>query len=75
MTTYDDTAGGPQEDPQTHLDTDPVNQSASQPPGQPSTTGPDEEGDVRDDPAHDAGPDEGWESEGGATPEGPATDT
>lgn len=39
-------AGGPQEDPQTHVDTDPVND-----PDQPSTTGPDEDGDVEDDPA------------------------
>ena len=31
--------------------------------------------DTEDDPAHDAGEDEGWESEGGSTPDGPATDT
>ena len=31
--------------------------------------------DTEDDPAHDAGKDEGWESEGGANPEGPATDS
>ncbi len=29
--------------------------------------------DSDDDPAHDAGEDEGWESEGGANPSGPAT--
>lgn len=28
-----------------------------------------------DDPAHDVDEDEGWTSEGGATPSGPATDT
>ena len=31
--------------------------------------------DTDDDPAHDAGKDEGWESEGGANPTGPATDS
>ncbi|WP_165356777.1 hypothetical protein [Nocardioides zhouii] len=31
--------------------------------------------DADDDPAHDAGKDEGWESEGGANPTGPATDS
>ena len=31
--------------------------------------------DAVDDPAHDADEDEGWGSEGGATPSGPATDT
>ena len=52
----------PHEDPQTHLDTDPVNapQGARK--------------DAQDDPAHDAGDDEGWTSEGGATPDGPATE-
>ena len=52
----------PQDDPQTHLDTDPVNAPGVDP-------------DTQDDPAHDADEDEGWASEGGATPEGPATDT
>lgn len=65
----------PQADPQTHLDTDPVNNPAPNPEtdlaGNPRAGEPDEV----DDPAHDAGEDEGWESEGGATPEGPATDT
>jgi hypothetical protein len=31
--------------------------------------------DTADDPAHDTGEDEGWESEGGSNPEGPATDS
>lgn len=31
--------------------------------------------DAEDDPAHDTGEDEGWTSEGGSTPAGPATDT
>lgn len=30
--------------------------------------------DADNDPAHDTGKDEGWESEGGANPTGPATD-
>lgn len=33
------------------------------------------EPDPVDDPAHHVGEDEGWTSEGGATPDGPATDT
>lgn len=56
----------PQDDPQTHLDTDPVNDPDSQ---------TDTEPDTQDDPAHDTDEDEGWESEGGANPAGPATDT
>ena len=51
-----------QDDPQAHLDTDPVNEPDAHPYPQ-------------DDPAHDADEDEGWESEGGANPAGPATDT
>ncbi len=31
-------------------------------------------GDVEEDPAHSTDEDEGWTSEGGATPSGPATD-
>ena len=31
--------------------------------------------DPSNDPAHDTGEDEGWTSEGGSTPDGPATDT
>lgn len=51
-------------DQQTHLDTDPVNaaDAGSSP-------------DATDDPAHDVEEDEGWTSEGGSTPDGPATDT
>lgn len=66
MTTPDDTTSdtgpGTQGDPQTHLDTDPVNV-------------PDTASENEDDPAHDTGEDEGWTSEGGATESGPATDT
>ena len=62
MNAYDDAARDPQGDPQSHLDDDPVNR--------PETDKPDAE----DDPAHDTS-DEGWESEGGATPSGPATHT
>ena len=51
-----------QSDPQAHLDHDPTNRPASPP-------------DAEDDPAHDAGEDEGWESEGGSNPTGPATDS
>lgn len=57
----DDVATGTQADPQTHLDTDATNSAAA-----PET---------EVDPAHDTGQDEGWTSEGGATPAGPATDT
>lgn len=39
------------------------------------TTPEDTTPDTQDDPAHDAGEDEGWESEGGADPTGPATDS
>jgi hypothetical protein len=35
---------------------------------------PANEPDADTDPAHDTGKDEGWESEGGANPTGPATD-
>lgn len=38
-------------------------------------TDPVNDPDVQDDPAHDTDEGEGWESEGGSTPEGPATDT
>ena len=39
------------------------------------TTPDDTTPDTQADPAHDAGEDEGWESEGGADPTGPATDS
>lgn len=57
----------PQSDPQTHLDTDPVNDPAQ------GSDAPSRDDQV--DPAHDTGEDEGWTSEGGSTPEGPATAT
>lgn len=50
----------PRTDPQTQLDSDPVN-------------APDADTDIQDDPAHDTRDDD-WTSEGGATPSGPATD-
>ena len=72
MTTPDEQAPGPQSDPQTHLDTDPANNPETDLGGDPRTPA---DPDSQDDPAHDTGEDEGWESEGGATPSGPATDT
>lgn len=62
-TTPDDSTPATQADPQTHLDTDPANAAPAPAPA------------TEDDPAHDAGEDEGWTSEGGATESGPATDT
>jgi len=67
MTAQDDTTPGTdipdtQADPQSHLDRDPSNDPATAV-------------DSADDPAHDTGEDEGWASEGGSTPDGPATDT
>lgn len=53
------------------------------PMSEPASPGPDTdpdhephsiEGDADDDPAHATDEDEGWTSEGGATPVGPATD-
>lgn len=70
MTTPDEQAPGPQTDPQTHLDTDPANNPETDVAGNPRT-----DTDSEDDPAHDVGEDKGWESEGGATPDGPATST
>ncbi len=52
--------------------------SGTEPQSDPQThldTDPTNKPDVEDDPAHDAGKDEGWTSEGGATDAGPATDT
>ena len=51
--------------------------AARDPQGDPQThidDDPVNEPDAEDDPAHDTS-DEGWESEGGATPSGPATHT
>lgn len=45
MTAHDDTAGGPQEDQQTHLDTDPVNQAPTAPPDEDVDVDPDHEPD------------------------------
>lgn len=68
MTTPHEQASGPQTDPQTRLDTDPANNPETDLAGNPDS-------DSEHDPAHDTGEDEGWESEGGATPDGPATGT
>lgn len=43
-------------------------------PQDPTTEDPDIETDTEEDPAHDIDEDDGWTSEGGATPSGPATD-
>jgi hypothetical protein len=76
MTTPDEQAPGPQTDPQTHVDTDPVNNPETDLAGNPRTPADTESRtDSEADPAHHAGGDEGWESEGGATPSGPVTDT
>lgn len=66
------TPNSPQSDPQTHLDSDPTIDPAHVP-AEATQTG--SGGDRIDDPAHDTGEDEGWTSEGGSTPDGPATDT
>ena len=55
-----DPAPGPRTDPQTQLDSDPVN-------------APDADSDTQDPPAPDAG-DETWTSEGGTPPSGPAAE-
>ena len=55
-------------------DSDPASDPASD---QASDQASDPDGarsDVEDDPAHSADEDEGWTSEGGATPSGPATE-
>jgi hypothetical protein len=70
MTNPDDLSPEAHADPQTRLDTDPVNNPETDLAGNPRT-----EGDSGDDPAHDTDEDEGWTSEGGATPAGPATDS
>ena len=72
MSQSDDRSQDPWTDPQTHLDTDPANNPETDLGGDPRTPA---DSDSEDDPAHDTGEDEGWESEGGATPDGPATDT
>lgn len=58
-----DSAPGTRTDPQTQLDSDPVNAPEA-----------DAQADPRDGDKDDTG-DGDWSSEGGATPAGPATDT
>lgn len=67
MSTFDHTADS---DPQTRPNVDPGDAQDGD-----HQTALDGKQDKEDDPAHDTDADEGWTSEGGATPAGPATDT
>lgn len=53
---------------------EPENETEHEPENDPETV-QDQEGDVTSDPAHDDGATADWSSEGGATVEGPATET